>query len=383
MKHIAILILVLLLIVPVSKAEKTKFFLKWTVQCQSKAEMGKLDLFCDRFEYGFYMGIEKYFPCATKTSYRNIVTILDNERERLLLGGPENESFMTDIAGAMGAQYLVSLKMIQMGQSVVMNVKCMKMDVAKTIVNVMDQAPLNEDAFSVVDKLAEKFFDELLKYEICPYKGRIKVEVTTDLNVDEKKEYPVYCNEQDRLYKLHYKETKHSEHFWTFEKRTKVWAQSYIDYSISEESEREIEDGCYSCPQGKTRRYYHETISKSGKIDEVSEESELYGKQVSDARVEITFNDDGTYIIKIEATSRESEISETHYRNAESWCDNENKPPETIKNKVDIPLTYFFGPYKGTAKDESLTQHPDPIVEKNPVSGEKITYTISFDLLRE
>ena len=219
MKHIAILILVLLLIVQVSKAEKTRFFLKWTVEGESKAEMGKLDLFCDHFEYGFNQGIEKYLPCATKTSYRNIVAILDNERERLLLGGPENESFMTDIAGAVGAQYLVSLKMTQMGQSVVMNVKCMKMDLAKTIVNVLDQAPLNEDAFSVVDKLAEKFFDELLKYEICPYKGLLKVEVTTDLNVDQKKEYPVYCNEQDKLYKLHYKETKHSEHFWTFEKR--------------------------------------------------------------------------------------------------------------------------------------------------------------------
>jgi len=383
MKRTIIVILVMLLIIPVSKAEKIQFFLTWSVKVENEAERGKLDLFCDHFEYKFYQGIEKYLPCATKTSFRNIVTILDNERERLLLGGPQNESLLSDLAGAVGAQYLVSLRMTQMGQSVIMNVKCIKTNEAKTLVDVLDQAPLNEGAFEVITGFTEIFFDDLLKYEICPYKGLLKVEVTTDLNVDQKKEYPVYCNEQDKLYKLHYKETKHSVHFWTFEKETKVWARSFIDYSISEESEKEIDDDCYSCPQGKTRRYFHETISKSGKIDEVSEESELYGKQVSDARVEITFNDDGTYIIKIEATSKESEISVTRYRNAESWCDNENKPPETIKNKVDIPLTYFFGPYKGTAKDEFLTQHPDPIVEKNPISGEIITYNISFDLSKE
>jgi hypothetical protein len=327
--------------------------------------------------------MDEYFPCASYTSYANIAVALSNERERLLLGGPENEGSLADLARSLGAQYLVYLKMIQFGQSVSMNAVCIDMKNPKTLVNVIEQAPLNEDAFEQVEKLLDKFIDDLLKYEICPYKGRIKIDVTTEMNVDESKEYPVYCNEQDRTYKLHYKENKHSEHFWTFEKEAKVWARSFIDYTISEESEKEIEDGCYSCPQGKTRRLYRETMSKSGKIDEVSQESWLYGKQVDDARVEITFNDDGTYIIKITATSKESDITATRYRYAESWCDTENKPPETIKNKVDIPLSYTFGPYPGTARDDFLKEHPDPIVETNPISGEKITYEISFDLLRE
>lgn len=383
MKHFILLLLVMHLISPMIKAEKTKFFLTYKVQLQDKAVSGRLDLFYDHFEHKFFQGIDQYFPCATKTSYNNIAATMGAERERLLLGGPENDSFMSDIGGAVGAQYLVYLKMIQNGQSVSMNAVCIDMKVAKPLVNVLEQAPLNEDAFDVVDKLAEKFFDELLKYEICPYKGRIKVDVTTEMNVDVNKEYPVYCNEQDRTYKLHYKENKHSEHFWTFEKEAKVWARSFIDYTISEESEKEIEDGCYSCPQGKTRRFYRETMSKSGKIDEVSQESWLYGKKVDDARVEITFNDDGTYVIKITATSKASDITVTRYKYAESWCDTENQPPETIKNKVDIPLSYTFGPYPGTARDDVLKENPDPVVETNPISGEKITYEISFDLLRE
>lgn len=372
----------LLLAIPCAGAEKTKFFLTWKYSAASQDDSAKLSLFCDHFEYKFYQGIEKYFPCATKTSFANIAVALDNERQRQLLGIAD-ESTMQSLVGAMGYQYLVSLKLTQAGQNLFMFVSCHHMAQAKMLVNVVEQGSMDEGAFEVVDKLADKFFDQLLKYEICPYKGRIKVQVTTDLNVDVRREYPVYCNDEDRLYKMHYKEKKHSEHFWTFEKETKVWARSFIDYSVSEESEREIEDGCYSCPQGKTRRYYRETTSKTGKIDEVSQESELYGKKADDARVEIIFNDDGTYMINIDATSKESEISETRYRNAESWCDNENEPPETIKNKVDIPLTYVFGPYKGTARDESLTAHPDPVIVTDPVSGEKRTYEISFDLVRE
>lgn len=378
----AVLIIMLLLAIPCSGAEKTKFFLTWKYTAASQDDSAKLSLFCDHFEYKFYQGMEQYFPCATKTSFANIAVALDNERQKQLLG-VNDESTMQSLAGAMGYQYLVSLKMTQVGQNLFMFVSCHHMAQAQMLVNVMEQGPMDEEAFDVVDKLAEKFFDKLLKYEICPYRGTIKVQVTTDLNVDERREYPVYCNDEDRLYKMHYKETKHSEHFWTFEKETKFWARSFIDYSVSEESEREIEDGCYSCPQGKTRRYYRETTSKTGKIDEVSQESELYGKKVDDARVEITFNDDGTYTIKIDATSQKSEVSETRYKTAESWCDNENKPPETIKNLVDIPLTYVFGPYKGTARDEFLTAHPDPVVVTDPVSGEKRTYEISFELLRE
>ncbi len=378
----AVIILILLLAIPCAGAEKTKFFLTWKYTAASQDDSAKLSLFCDHFEYKFYQGIEKYFPCATKTSLANIAVALDNERQKQLLG-VDDGSTMESLAGAMGYQYLVSLKLTQAGQNLFMFVSCHHMAQARMLVNVMEQGPMDEGAFDVVDKLADNFFDQLLKYEICPYKGRIKVQVTTDLNVDVSREYPVYCNQQDRVYKMHYKETKHSEHFWTFEKETKVWARSFIDYSVSEESEREIDDGCYSCPQGKTRRYYHETTTKTGKINEVSQESELYGKKVDDARVEISFNDDGTYTISIAATSKQSEISETRYQTAESWCDTGNKPPETIINMVDIPLTYVFGPYKGTARDESLTAHPDPVIVTDPVSGEKRTYEISFDLLRE
>lgn len=377
-----ILITIILLIVPFCRAEKIKFFLTWSVKAENKLDGEKLDLFCDAFEGEFNRSMDEYVPCATYTSYANIVAALNNERDKQLLG-VGNDNALLELAGSMGAQYLVSLKMTQLGQKVWMNALCMHMASAKTMVNVMLSAPLSEDAFDAVKELTSKFFDELLKYEVCPYKGKIKIEVQSDLDKDETKEYEVYCNGQDRNNKMRLKESKHSVNYWTFEKVTRVRANAFIDYHLSEEMEQEIEDGCYDCPSGKTRRYYKETNSVKGEIDEISQESELEGKRIDDARTELTFNDDGTYYLKVDAASKETEFMETRYKYAESWCDNNNKPPETIRNKRDIPLKYVFGPYEGTAKDEALTQHPDPIVVTDPVSGEKTTYTISFDLLRE
>lgn len=376
------LLISLFLLVLSSWAEKPKFLLVWSVKSEDNASKDILDLFCDSFEGEFNHSMDEYFPCASYTSYANIASVISNERDKQLLGAGD-ETAIQSLAGSMGAHYLVTLKLTQMGQSVFMNAICLNMLKPEMIVNVIDNAPLNEDAFEGVKRLAGKFFDELLKYEICPYTGKIKVEVLTDQEKDENKEFPVYCNGQDRTYEMHLKKKNHSDNYWTFEKFEKIYAKAYIDYNISEESEEEVTDGCYNCPSGKTRRYTRETISKSGKITEVSEESELEGKKINDARTEITFNDNGTYIIKIDATSKETDISETRYKYAESWCDSNNKPAETIQIKVDVPLTYIFGPYPGTARDESLTQHPDPIVEINSVTGEKTTYIISFDLARE
>lgn len=381
MKRI-ILVILSLVTFQFADAEKPLFFIQGFYVTADKVPSDKFDVFCISLEGEIVKKLEEYLPCTSWTDNDNVGTVINHEREKLLLGVSDDEA-LSSITGALGGKYLITIEIIEAGSTINIFLKCLDARKREAMVMEIDQAANNDDAFDVFKKLADRFVEKISRYEICPYKGKIKVEVTTELNVDETKEYPVYCNDEDRKYKLHYKEKKHSGHFWTFDKVTDVMAVSYIDYTISEETEKEIEDGCYSCPQGKTRRYYRETVSKSGKIDEVSQESEVYGKHVSDARVTITFSDDGTYTMKIEATSAASEISETRYSSAESWCDANSKPPETIKNKMDLPLRYIFGPYKGTARDEFLTQHPDPVVETNPMSGEKKTYTLRFDLQRE
>lgn len=385
MKYILLLVISFLLLMPdIMAAEKTKFLIirKWSGGEKDEKGKSNADLFTLHLEGEIRKQFQDELPCASAYSVEDIYAVLNHEREKQLLGvGDENA--VADMAGAMGASYLITLNAVILGQDVYLSVRLLDVKKAKALIMLDDKGPNNEGAFEVAGKLANKFFEEVCKLEICPYKGKIKVEVTEDLKVDITKEYPIYCNDQDRIYKMHYKETRHTDNFWAFEKVTKVSAKAYLDFNISEETEKEVDDGCYACPSGKTRRYYHETNSKTGKIDEVSSESELYGMRINDARINITFNDDGTYSIKIEAASDVGEVSETRYQNDESWCATNYGPPKTIKHKADIPLVYIFGPYKGSAKDKFLTQNPDPVEETNAISGSKTTYNISFDLERE
>jgi hypothetical protein len=248
---------------------------------------------------------------------------------------------------------------------------------------VTDQGPNGEGAFEITPKLASKFVEDICKYEICPYKGKIKVHVVSEVKIDDEKNYPMYCNNRDATYSGKYKYNKNEDNYWQFNKISKVGAEGSLDYKISEETDREIDDPCYKCPKLVTRRYYHETYSKKGDISNLSEESKVDGVPVDDVRIDIVFIDDGTYMIKVKATSKQGELTETTSKYSECYCDAINTPPETHKNIVDIPLKEIFGPFKGTAKDKNLHEKPDPIVKTDPVTGEKTTIEIEFDLERE
>ncbi len=369
----------------VTAAEKTKFLIirKWDGGEKDEKGSSNADLFSLSVAGQIQVHFQEELPCASVTSMENIAAALGHERERQLLGVTD-DGYGLDLAGAIGANYLISIKVGISGQNVFFFVKLLDPKKAEVLINMMDQGSNDESAFDVATRMSEKFFKEVCKREICPYKGRIKVNVISELHVDTKKEYPVYCQGMDRKYTMNFKEDKKTENNWTFEKEGKVWARGFLDFTISEVTETEIDNGCYKCPSGDVyRRYYHDKITKTGSIDGLSEESELYGVRINDVRVEITFNDDETYTMQVKAASKLSEISETVYKYAEGWCDAINEPDKTIKNKIDISMPYTFGPFKGSAKDKNLTQKPDPMVKVDPVSGEKTTIEVEFDLERD
>jgi len=336
----------------------------------------------DLYYHIFHM-MKKDFPCVSFVDDQVIRLGLNQQRELQLVGAGSDQALKDFSKNAVNVDYYIFLKTI-ITQSGIVTVTAVFRD-AKTKDDLSDcyfLGDVSTTTFTALEKPARQLVDGLRNVEICPYKGPIKIEVLSDLFVDVKNEYPVFCNEQDRTYKISYRENKHSKNIWNFEKTTRVYARTFVDYNISEETEKIVDDGCYPCPSGKTKRYFRQTISKTGRIDKVSEESQLFGKRLNDARIEIKFADDGTYTIKVDAASAQADITTTINQQAESWCD-ENVPIKTIKHKTDIGLTYIFGPYKGLATDEVLAQNPDPIVIVNPISKEKTTYNVSFNLKKE
>ena len=130
-------------------------------------------------------------------------------------------------------------------------------------------------------------------------------------------------------------------------------------------------------------RTYTEKHTKYAVVDGLSQESQEKGLPIDDARIELKFKDDDTYFVFVEATSRKGDLKESKEVKSEGTCDVIQPKKDTLTQKADVPLNYTSGPYNGTSKDKILKEKPDPIIKIDPVTGEKSTYYLEFDLKRD
>lgn len=366
--------------------QKTRFFImsKLVGSGDQRRVAGAVSYFITSFDNK----LKKIYPCTTVLCENDIGTLLGHERMRQLLGS-ETPGLMESISDALGCEYLISLEIGTLpGEKFVVNASLIPYKTKFPVLHASAYSDLTATSggknLDNCDEVAQKLVDWFKNKEVCPYKGDVKVRVLSELNVDTKKEYPVYCQGEDRTYLIQYKADKRTNNDWKLKKMDLYRTTGTINFNISEETDKVIENGCYKCANGTvTRRYYHETHSQKGDISGLSHDSQIKGLPVDDARIEIKFGDDGTYSIKVDATSTKGDLTENNFRTSEGWCDEIKDPPQTIVKKADIPLHYIFGPYQGTSQDKILKVKPDPIVKTDPVSGEKTTIYIEFDLERE
>jgi len=251
----------------------------------------------------------------------------------------------------------------------------------------MVQFSINMSTASISDKdfiePAKKFVRELLKYEICAYTGPIKVEVKTERTDKKTESYPVYCNGMDGIYKLDWTLNKTSSAIWNLNKTDKFQTGGTVTYNLREETKTDEQNDCFTCPSGRLGpRWYKKKVTKSAKIEGLSNESVADNQQIADARTEITFLENGTYTVKVAATSQKGDFKLKTEKRAEGTCSNENPPPDEITKKTDIFLNEIFGPFNGTGKDKVLNQK-ETIIREDPVTKEKTTITFDFNLKRE
>ena len=251
----------------------------------------------------------------------------------------------------------------------------------------MVQFSINMSTASIFDKdfiePAKKFVRELLKYEICAYTGPIKVEVKTERTDKKTESYPVYCNGMDGIYKLDWTLNKTSSAIWNLNKTDKFQTSGTVTYNLREETKTDEQNDCFTCPSGRLGpRWYKERVLKTAKIEGLSNESVADNQQIADARTEITFLENGTYTVKVTATSQKGDFKLKTEKHAEGTCSNENPPPVEITKKADIFLDEIFGPFNGTGKDKVLNQK-ETITREDPITKEKTTITFDFNLKRD
>lgn len=234
--------------------------------------------------------------------------------------------------------------------------------------------------------LAELFVDQMVKFEVCPYLGKVSVLVDLAKDNQTKTERAVYCNKRDGKFLRNDNEVSSSKQQWELEKTGRRSATGDLEYSGSEKFDVSEEDDCHRCtPEYEGRRTYTKNTTTDISVTGLSDDSTgKKGDTVNkDARIRIRFLEDGVYFIKIDATSRNGTALVTVKENATGPCDtiNHNPPPE--KKVRDVPLEAVeWGPFSGSPKDKRLADTKDDPLNK-PEIKETGKQTIKFELSRE
>jgi hypothetical protein len=326
--------------------------------------------------------LKKEYPCIEYLDTDALAALLDLERQRQLLGtGDENA--LQNMASALGCKYLISINVKVMQDQSLITLIFMDNTKAKTLSRSFQTAQYGEPSIDAAEKATNDLFEGLKQYEICPFKGEINVKVVSSIKDEEKENYNVYCNGSDGTYLKTTTIDNYSENDWTIQKVGLNGSTGNVKISLSEESTTDEENWCYECtPNKQGQRTYHEKITTYADIQGLSMESESEGIKVDDARCYLTFMDDGTYILKVTAASKQGDKKTIKDVSAHGVCNNINSPPEKITNKVDVGLNETWGPFKGNAQDKTLS-HKDTIKKNNPVTKEETTITYEFNLTRE
>lgn len=374
--RIQLITLFLLFKIGISEAANSRFFI-----CTS-ANNKQAETYIYYFESQTTKALKKEFPCASISSQSAVKALIELERQKQLFGTGDDNA-LENIASAMGCDYLLNLKVDVLETKVFVSAFCLDMRKSKSISRVTLSASLGDDGIDAVENASKQVIEGLKKIEICPFKGSINVLVRTELTDKKTESHPVYCNGGDGLYKITTENNKNSDVNWKLNKTNRFIVSGSVSYKLHEESNMEEQNDCYSCASGRQGpRMYSEKIVKTAKVEGLSNESVSEGQQIEDARAEITFNEDGTYILKVKAASKKGDLKERTEKKAEGTCDIKNDPPENINKEADVPLVVVFGPFTGTSLDKMLS-HNDTYSTVDQVTKEKTTIIYDFNLKRD
>jgi len=168
---------------------------------------------------------------------------------------------------------------------------------------------------------------------------------------------------------------------WNLNKTGRRQTSGTATYNFHQNETTVFDYSCYRCESGtEGAAKITETLESEARVEGLSTESTFEGNKVEDARVKIVFNDDGTYVLEVEATSRTGYLKETKEKKVEGACPEEGEPSDTKNRKLDVPFKVLLGPYKGSPEDKILQQKET----KDASTGKEIvTVKIDFTLTRQ
>lgn len=115
--------------------------------------------------------LQDQYPCTSITEDRDIAALLKWEHDRSLVD-PNYESGLSNIAGSLGARYLISVTATQVGGQIYLQASCMDTRTVKTLERA-DKQTTSQNAVGRADALARDFAKALGRlFAVKPESGK-------------------------------------------------------------------------------------------------------------------------------------------------------------------------------------------------------------------
>lgn len=374
-KHYIILILLLFTMLQNTAAQKKPRFFIMCIASGDSAEK-----YAGSYERVMAYYLEKEFPCAKVTTQGDIIARVGSERVNQLLG--HNDGSLRSFCDDLSCDYFLNLELTNfLSNQIIASASCIYYKKVQPMVRFAKEGSRTPGGIKdLCNLVSETLADKLSRYEICPFTGPVTLNITTDRDTTTINEYRVYCNESDQMYRTERIFRSHTESIWNLERKGIPLTEGTMTFSSNELTNVVEEDGCHKCKSGREGgRIYTQKSSYKVKGSGISHQSSLDGKPQEDTRIELKFFPDGTYTINPKGTSLPAKAEEHFEVYAEGTCDNLPRELKILEKQVTLPMNPVFGPYLGKSSDKILKQKDEKIIY-DPVTGEKITIIIEFEL---
>lgn len=360
----------------------------------------------DSLENTIRKSIHTAFPCSAPATEADVKLMLDIERQRELFGfytdtsDKENQQHLfEEQAAAMDrlgeyskSRYFIMLRILGIGETTDLTVLFMDRQTGKTKIALQRATGPASATDGVISEMASELVKKMAYFEICPYTGPVTVDVKTVKKKDEHVERAVFCNNTDGIYKKNQHQEKTTIQHWRLKRVGKPDTSGEMTATLEEFQEEREEDACYRCASGRQGgRIATKNSFISAQVNGLSDRTKAPGEvETHDAKIHLTFNEDGTYMMKMDGASNSSNYKGKQEEHAEGTCDPVNKKTNLTEAQIlelvgynrALPLTGIFGPFPGTPYDKRLNNKKE-LTLKDAESGEETVISVDFDLQRQ
>lgn len=325
--------------------------------------------------------IEREFPCARVFSSYGVTRTLAAERKCQAVG--VNCGLLGNTAEAFAIMdYLLTVRLTVAADRLLSTpiLVTMTFDRRNRQLQIFDRLDGGQlgDAAALADRLADGAVQDLGKYQLCPYTGRLSLYVHTEgTKVDEPQHYSVFCNGHEEQYRRSGRDERYATTSWKLDKVGRFQAVAEIDYVYGAERRIDEEDGCHTCKSGR----------QGGRTSRLRRSEAMVNSGFTStrgARVALDFGKPGVYAIGIESYSSPGYHSVRSEETVEGTCDLPPGPPvvNSPRRQVTVPLvgwstTQPGGPLDKRLSGESRSERAGDFPDQN------IIYVLKWDLKRD